>query len=315
MTMIDTTLAAFGGSIATLALLLSALQLRAPWISHAALRVAMSWSRIPSRFAVPTLLALFAIAGVCLWPIDGSTGTANAEQSEALPSPLALLANAPGADEASDIDPRDHAIAKLRAYAGNILGKRQAIAALSGDASDADESPSLPDVETMIARLVARLQTQPDDIKGWSTLAWSYLNTGKFTEAVSAYQSALEHDPQNSELKAALEQARAKASSDTEVSTANAESSTALSSIADPARMEGDQNTMIRSMVERLASRLEGNPNDANGWVRLMRARTVLGQSDLAREALRKALAAFSDNPPVRASVTEAAREFGLSAY
>lgn len=49
----------------------------------------------------------------------------------------------------------------------------------------------------------------------------------------------------------------------------------------------------INAMVEGLAARLHANPNDANGWRRLVRAYSVLGQKDKAQRALsdgRKAL-------------------------
>lgn len=66
-----------------------------------------------------------------------------------------------------------------------------------------------------------------------------------------------------------------------------------------------DQQAMIRGMVEGLAQRLEKNPNDADGWLRLARARQVLGERDKAVEALRRALAALPPGDPRRAD-TEA---------
>jgi cytochrome c-type biogenesis protein CcmH len=46
-----------------------------------------------------------------------------------------------------------------------------------------------------------------------------------------------------------------------------------------------DRNAMIRGMVEGLAQRLEENPNDRDGWLRLARAWTVLGEAEKARAA------------------------------
>ncbi|WP_341913578.1 c-type cytochrome biogenesis protein CcmI [Ferrovibrio terrae] len=51
-----------------------------------------------------------------------------------------------------------------------------------------------------------------------------------------------------------------------------------------------DRTAMVRGMVERLAERLKDNPNDADGWLRLARAREVLGEADAARAALRQAV-------------------------
>ena len=42
---------------------------------------------------------------------------------------------------------------------------------------------------------------------------------------------------------------------------------------------------MINSMVERLATRLEQQPDDLEGWVRLGRSYMVLGQPQKARDA------------------------------
>jgi cytochrome c-type biogenesis protein CcmH len=50
-----------------------------------------------------------------------------------------------------------------------------------------------------------------------------------------------------------------------------------------------DRDQMIRSMVERLAARLEDQPDDREGWLRLARAYEVLGEPDKARDALARA--------------------------
>lgn len=61
-----------------------------------------------------------------------------------------------------------------------------------------------------------------------------------------------------------------------------------------------DRNAMVRGMVERLAERLKDNPNDAEGWLRLARAREVLGEGDAARDALRRAVAAAPERVDAR---------------
>lgn len=50
-----------------------------------------------------------------------------------------------------------------------------------------------------------------------------------------------------------------------------------------------DRNAMIQSMVQQLADRLESNPNDREGWLRLERAYTVLGQIEKAADAKARA--------------------------
>jgi len=51
-----------------------------------------------------------------------------------------------------------------------------------------------------------------------------------------------------------------------------------------------ERREMIRGMVERLDDRLEDHPDDLDGWKRLARAYTVLGEHDEARKALKKAV-------------------------
>ena len=75
----------------------------------------------------------------------------------------------------------------------------------------------------------------------------------------------------------------------------------------------GDRQAMIRGMVDRLAGKLEANPRDADGWTRLIRARTVLGDAAGAKAALAQAKAAFADTPAVQAQLTQAAASMGVS--
>lgn len=69
-----------------------------------------------------------------------------------------------------------------------------------------------------------------------------------------------------------------------------------------------DQQQMIRGMVEGLEGRLQEQPRDAEGWIRLMRARMVLGEPAAASRALKQGRAAFSDSPADQARISEAAR-------
>jgi cytochrome c-type biogenesis protein CcmH len=74
-----------------------------------------------------------------------------------------------------------------------------------------------------------------------------------------------------------------------------------------------DRSAMIRGMVDRLASRLEQSPRDVNGWIKLIRARMVLGESELARQALTQGLEAFGTDPPERERIVAAAQQLGLN--
>lgn len=52
---------------------------------------------------------------------------------------------------------------------------------------------------------------------------------------------------------------------------------------------EEDRSAFIRSMVERLATRLETEPDDLDGWIRLAKAYDVLGENENSRNAYLRA--------------------------
>lgn len=53
---------------------------------------------------------------------------------------------------------------------------------------------------------------------------------------------------------------------------------------------DGDRTAMIRGMVDNLGAKLAAQPDDFDGWMRLARARTVLGELPESRAALTQAL-------------------------
>jgi cytochrome c-type biogenesis protein CcmH len=80
--------------------------------------------------------------------------------------------------------------------------------------------------------------------------------------------------------------------------------------MADASNMSADdQQAMIRSMVDGLDQKLAANPDNLEGWLRLIRARTVLGDTDKARVAYKKALETFSGNEDALAQIAALARE------
>jgi len=63
-----------------------------------------------------------------------------------------------------------------------------------------------------------------------------------------------------------------------------------------------------RAMVDMLAARLKADPNDALGWVRLMRAYTVLGETEKAKTALATARKTFAGNADAQTAFDTAAK-------
>ena len=74
----------------------------------------------------------------------------------------------------------------------------------------------------------------------------------------------------------------------------------------------GDQQAMIRSMVDGLAAKLESDPKNLDGWLRLIRARVVLKEADVAQTALDKARTALDGDQGALDQLSALAKELGL---
>ncbi len=68
----------------------------------------------------------------------------------------------------------------------------------------------------------------------------------------------------------------------------------------------------IKGMVDNLAAKLAANPRDADGWIRLIRARKVMGDTAAAKAALASGRAAFADDPATAKSISDAAAAMGV---
>jgi len=75
---------------------------------------------------------------------------------------------------------------------------------------------------------------------------------------------------------------------------------------------EADRGTMIRGMVDRLATRLKQNGHDVEGWLRLMRAYMVMGERDKAVSTLTDARQAVATDAERLRQLNEGAKNLGL---
>jgi cytochrome c-type biogenesis protein CcmH len=255
-------------------------------------------------------------------------------------------------------------------------------------------APNLPDVDTMIARVVARLKAHPNDADGWRMVGWSYFQTQRYPQSVNAYAHAVALKPEDGASQSAYGEALVLAAGghvtpealkafEAALSTlpnderahyylgqSKAEGGDAKGAIAEwlsalksaqpdspwaprlrseaeqlarnsgidvssqltpaaqppqaaapaetavppePVMSPEDRQSAINNMVEGLDARLRKNPDDAEGWVRLIRSRQVLGQADLAKDALTRAIEAFTNDKPTQAKIIAAASGFGVT--
>jgi len=83
--------------------------------------------------------------------------------------------------------------------------------------------------------------------------------------------------------------------------------------VAAAAQMKPDeQNQMIASMVARLADRLKQDGSDVEGWLRLVRAYTVLGERGKAQAAAADARRALTAEPDKLRRIDDLVKELGL---
>ena len=133
-------------------------------------------------------------------------------------------------------------------------------------------------IRSMVERLAERLKGQPDDLAGWQRLARAYDVLGEKDKAADAeaHVAKLEGADKGSPAQSPPPAA----------STAGAPAGPSAADVAAAQNMsDAQRQDMIRSMVERLAERLKGQPDDLAGWQRLARAYGVLGEKDKAADA------------------------------
>ena len=169
---------------------------------------------------------------------------------------------------------------------------RKALASLGEDAAmraDLGEAlmASRPGEVTpqALAEFQKALTDGPSD-KAEYYLGLAAAQSGDKAGAIARYSVVRDHAAPGSDLRLRMEAEIARLSG-----AAPPAATTALSG-ASPAEL-----TAIRGMVAGLAARLDSNPADIEGWLRLVRAYSVLGQADAARAALAKARKQFATDP------------------
>ena len=150
-------------------------------------------------------------------------------------------------------EPDGEMLTRLTDYARSIGSEQPSSTTAAGEL--------LPDVNAMIERLAARLETTPQDLEGWRMLGWSYFHTARYEQAATAFGRALELDPGSAELKLSYEEAKAKASesgnskttSSLQTGAVDMDGPSAKKVTAPEAMPELERDAAIRSMVDGLA--------------------------------------------------------------
>ena len=149
-------------------------------------------------------------------------------------------------------------------------------------------------IRGMVASLAARLEENPDDIEGWQRLARSYevLGEGERAREAQAHVAALQARGPGARPVPAVPAPQAN-------TPAAPRGPSADDVRAAQALPPGDQQAMIRGMVDGLAARLQDNPGDREGWLRLGRSYAVLGRQTESLDAYARAAGLWPEDPEV----------------
>ncbi len=170
-------------------------------------------------------------------------------------------------------------------------------------------------MEDLISGLERKLLAGEQSPQQWGLYARSLMTVNRFDEAFVAYERTLSLTDNNPEILAELQSARAFAAQQTVPVQSGAGSvrtpGPTREDVEAAAQMTpDDRNVMIQGMVEGLSLKLAENPDDPTGWVRLLRARKVLGQSDAADKEIAALKIHFQNDA---ATVAEILKQSGWS--
>jgi cytochrome c-type biogenesis protein CcmH len=186
-------------------------------------------------------------------------------------------------------DPSDSASAFSRAIgAAAAQGQRYSfLYSAYGEALTQSSAGAVnPDAEAAFTQALA---LDPKDVSARYFLGLAAAARGNAPLALNYWNGLLADTPANSELHADL-----------------------VDRIAGLTARGGGAAPNIADMVAGLAARLKANPDDAQGWRRLIRAYAVLGDPAKARAALADARRAFAGQADVLAAFETEAKSLGL---
>ena len=231
------------------------------------------------------LLALRSLTGPSPTDIRGLVATlaARVRQNPADPRGWIFL----GRGYLALNDPSDAAAAFKQALLVAPPSMRAPLLSAYGEALTEDARGNVPpDAELAF---IDALKGDPHDAASRYYLGQLYALRGDSTHALDMWNSLLADTPPDSQLHNVL-----------------------VDRIASLTASSGGAAPNIAAMVESLAVRLKADPNDAQGWLRLIRAYTVLGDKAKARAALADARGAMKADAGASKAIDAEARADGL---
>jgi cytochrome c-type biogenesis protein CcmH len=173
-------------------------------------------------------------------------------------------------------------------------------------------------VVTADARQVLQqaLSLQPDNPRTKFYLALALEQDGKQADAKDAFIALAKASPSDAPWLPLVNQHIAKNGGTPEVAVANpdAPGNPDANQVAAADNMNaGDRQQMIRGMVDSLDAKLRENPDNFEGWMRLIRSYAVLNDKDKAADALKRGLVAFPAEGGQGQQLLALAKELGVA--
>ncbi len=156
-------------------------------------------------------------------------------------------------------------------------------------------------LDQLVALLEEKLKGDGNTAEGWILYARSLMNLGRYDDALKAYDKVVELSGRKSGVVSELEQAK-EFIAQRRASAASPQASGPLGPSEDDIRAAAsmsakDRQAMIENMVEGLSQKLIDGPNNPDAWVRLLRARSVLGHKRQGEAEVRRMRDTYKNAP------------------
>ena len=162
------------------------------------------------------------------------------------------------------------------------------------------------------------LVIEPGDPRGQFYLALALKQEGKVPEALAAFERIVSTSPAGAPWLPLVNEHIAGLKGDTPAAAQQAGTPLGNPTDEDIAAAKdmsaGDRTAMIEGMVGSLAEKLKTEPKNFEGWMRIIRSYSVLGQKDKATDALKQGLAVFPADGSEGKQLLALAGELGLKA-
>lgn len=156
------------------------------------------------------------------------------------------------------------------------------------------------------------IELQPDNPRAEFYLALAKAQNGKTGEALQAYQALIDKSPADAPWVPLVKRAIAQINGTAENPDAPGNPDAADIAAAQDMSAQ-DRQDMIRTMVASLDEKLKENPDNFEGWFRLVRSYVVLKDEAKAKDALKRALEQFPPDKDQGKALLAQAKELGLT--